>query len=420
MTIRNLTEVNAALAPYISKSARLTEKELKLERVSQLLEAVGNPHEHLRIIHIAGTSGKTSTSYYITSLLRAAGKKTGLTVSPHVDSVNERVQVDGEPLPEKLFCDELGKFLDIIEGAARSPSYFEVLTAFAFWVFARQGVDYAVIETGLGGLYDATNVAHRKDKVCVITDIGFDHMHILGDTIARIAAQKAGIIHEGNQAFMYRQSADIMRAVRSSVTRHRAKLNLFDEQAERRIWRESLADMAAYQQRNWLLSYGVYRYIEERDGLKHLDSKTLLKTQAIRIPGRMETIKLGGKTLVMDGAHNGQKMGAFIASFRRIYPGVKPAVLISLRDTKDYKDLVPLLKPFAARIITTTFSAAQDSYIQSMDAEVLGKAFRDDGMKDVQVIDDREEAFRVLMDSPEDVCMATGSFYLLKQVRDMI
>jgi dihydrofolate synthase/folylpolyglutamate synthase len=420
VTIRNLTEVNAALAPYISKSARLTEKGLRLERVTKLLEAAGNPHKNLKVIHIAGTSGKTSTSYYMSELVRASGKKVGLTVSPHVENVNERVQINGKPMPEAPFCKEFGEFLDLVRDAANKPSYFEVLTAFAFWVFERQGVDYAVLETGLGGLYDATNVTRRPDKVCVITDIGFDHMHILGDTLPKIAAQKAGIIQPGNQVLMYKQASEIMRPIRARAAKQHAKLHLLDEQAERRIWHKNLADMAAYQQRNWLLAYGAYRHLEKRDGLKHLTTGTLLKTQSIRIPGRMDTVNMKGKVLVMDGAHNGQKMAAFIDSFRRIYPDAKPAVLLSLRDTKDYHDLVTLLKPFASRIITTTFSTAQDSYIRSMDANVLADAFRAGGMPDVVVIDDHNEAFRTLLDSPEDVYMVTGSFYLLKQVRNLI
>ncbi|HEX5743832.1 MAG TPA: Mur ligase family protein, partial [Candidatus Saccharimonadales bacterium] len=336
------------------------------------------------------------------------------------DGVNERVQINGKPMPEAEFCKELGKFLDMVGGAAKKPSYFEVLTAFALWVFERQDVDYAVLETGLGGLYDATNVTRRPDKICIITDIGFDHMHILGDTLAKIAAQKAGIIQGRNHVFMYGQAADVMRAVRRHASEQGAKLHVLDEQAERRVWKKDLADMAAYQQRNWLLAHGAYRYLEKRDGLKNLSRKTLLKAQAVRIPGRMDIVDLNGKVLVMDGAHNGQKMGAFIKSFQHMYPGVKPAVLISLRDTKDYHDLIPLLRPFAGRVITTAFTASQDTYIRSMDPKLLAKDFRAGGISEVTVIDRHDEAFKALLDSPEQVCMVTGSFYLLKQVKDMV
>lgn len=420
MIIRNLKEVNEALAPYVSKSSRLLDKDLKLERSLHMLEAIGNPHEDLKIVHVAGTSGKTSTSYYMASLLKAAGKKVGLTVSPHVDSVNERVQIDGKPLPEDRFCSELGEFLERVHDVAEadSPSYFELLAAFAFWVFKRENVDYAVLETGLGGLYDASNVAHRSDKVCIITDIGFDHMHVLGDTLPKIAAQKAGIMHEHNHAFMYKQSGEVMRPMRARAKKYQAHLHLLDERAERRVWQGKLTAMPDYQQRNWLLAYAAYRFIEQRDGLTHLTDRMLSDTQAIRIPGRMDVFKIDGKTVVMDGAHNAQKMTAFVNSFQRLYPGVKPAVLLGLRDNKDYGQLIPLLKPFAGRIIITAFESAQDSFVQSMDPQVLGEAFKKAGVEEVEVVPDRSQAFETLLKAPEEVCLVTGSFYLLNQLRN--
>ena len=243
-------------------------------------------------------------------------------------------------------------------------------------------------------------------------------MHVLGDTLAKIAAQKAGIIHDHNRVFMYKQSTEIMRPIRAWARKHQAHLRLFDERAERRVWKSKLADMADYQQRNWLLAYGAYRYLEERDGLKNLDDKTLHGSQAVRIPGRMDIAEVKGKTVVMDGAHNAQKMTACISSFQRLYPGVKPAVLLGLRDNKDYEHLVPLLKPFASRVIITAFETSQDSFVQSMDPQILGKAFKQAGAAEVQVIQDRNEAFKTLLESPEEVCLITGSFYLLNQLRN--
>lgn len=418
MTIASLEEVNAALEPFVAKNGRLTDTDLKLERTFKLLEKLGNPHESLRIVHIAGTSGKTSTSYYMTALLKAAGKKVGLTVSPHVDGINERVQVDGKPLPEKIFCDELGEFLDLVRGVVDSPSYFELMTAFAFWVFARHGVDYAVLETGLGGMYDATNVAGRRDKLCIITDIGFDHMNVLGNTLAKISAQKAGIIHENNHVFMYKQSGEIMRSVHRRTSKYHATLHLLDEPAERKIWQKDLTNIAPYQQRNWLLAYGAYRYLEQRDGLKNLESDELRHTQFVRVPGRMDVRPVKGKTIIMDGAHNTQKMTAWINSFKHLYPGEKPAMLISLRDTKEYKDLVPMLVPLAGRVIVTAFETSQDAQVRSMEPEELAEAFRQAGLKNAQAIPDRKEAFQAMLDAPEQMCVITGSFYLLNQIRN--
>ncbi|MCA9326649.1 hypothetical protein KC976_03555, partial [Candidatus Saccharibacteria bacterium] len=168
-----------------------------LDNMCALMDHIGSPQEKIRVVHVAGTSGKTSTSYYAAALLRAAGLQVGLSVSPHVDQINERLQINGQPLSEAEFCQVLTEFLNAIKDAPVKPSYFELLTAMAFWEYARRGVDAAVMEVGLGGLLDATNVISRRDKICLITDIGLDHTEILGDTLVEIAQQKAGIIQPG-------------------------------------------------------------------------------------------------------------------------------------------------------------------------------------------------------------------------------
>src|SRR5688572_10716165 len=128
------------------------------ETMVELMDYLGNPQDKLKIIHVAGTSGKTSTCYYSAALLKAAGKKVGLTVSPHVDEINERVQIDLVPMPEEAFCRDMTEFLGLVKKSELEPSYFEVLLAFAYWEFVRHRVEYAVIEVGMGGLTDATNV----------------------------------------------------------------------------------------------------------------------------------------------------------------------------------------------------------------------------------------------------------------------
>ena len=411
MTIRNLQEAEAALLPYVPLVKQLEGKDVTLRRVWPLMELLGNPQEKLKIIHVAGTSGKTSTAYYLSALLTAAGCKTGLTVSPHVDSLTERVQVAGRPLSEKQFCEELSEFLGIIRTAGQKPSYFELLYAFALWVFERRGVDYAVVETGMGGLHDATNVARRADKVCIITDIGFDHTHILGSTLAEIAAQKAGIIHPGNRVFIYQQIPEVMAAVNKRLKEKNARLHIVEEGADDR------KGIPAYQQRNWHLAYAAYGYLAKRDGLGPIAAGKLSKTRLTRVPARMDIVQASGKSLVMDGAHNAQKMAAFIESFQKLYPDTRPAVLIALKEGKEYQQLVPLLAPFAARIITTTFHTSQDLPAVSQDSGELAEAFRGAGAT-AEAIPEQALAFRALLKTPEEVCVVTGSFYLLSQIRN--
>jgi len=415
VTINNLEDAERALSAYVPASSHMTTKDTTLDRIRPLMQLLGNPQDRLKIVHVAGTSGKTSTAYYIAALLEAAGKEVGLTVSPHVDSITERIQLNGQPMAEPDFCREMGTFLELVRKAGQKPSYFELLYAFVLWVLTRQNIDYAVVETGLGGLYDATNVASRPDKVCVITDIGFDHQQLLGNTLTEIATQKAGIIHEYNAVFMYKQNQAVMEAIAQWTADHKAALHVVEKPSQ-----EQGGDLPAYQQRNWNLAYRVYKYLQKRDNLQRLTSQELTRTQKIRIPGRMEIRQTNGKTLIMDGAHNAQKMTAFIDSFQRLYPDARPAVLLALKTGKEYQDVAPLLAPLVARVIVTTFNTSQDLPVRSMDPGQLAEAFRSAGAAEVKVIADSQAALQALLATPDNIRIITGSFYLLGQIRNNI
>ena len=164
-----------------------------LENTLRVMAHVGNPHEQLRAIHVAGTNGKGSTSHLIAAVLQEAGYKVGLYTSPHLVSMTERIRINGTPIPESQvasFITEHRAFLDEVQ-----PSFFETITALAFWYFVQEKVDIAVIETGLGGRLDSTNVLHPV--LSVITNIGLDHTEFLGNTLSKIAREKAGIIKPG-------------------------------------------------------------------------------------------------------------------------------------------------------------------------------------------------------------------------------
>lgn len=405
-----------ALQPYVPLVAKLTGKDTTLRRVQPLMKLLGNPQDKLRVIHIAGTSGKTSTAYYLSALLGATDKTVGLTVSPHVDKVTERIQINNKPLSETVFGQELTEFLEIVKKAPEQPSYFELMYAFSLWVFVRKNVDYAVIETGMGGLYDATNVITRPDKICIITDIGLDHTHILGNTLAEIAAQKIGIVHDHNVVFTYTQSNEIMEVFQDWTTKHHAVLHSTTQTAERQSSGLDFSGIPKYQERNWLLAYKAYRYLVERDDIQNLTSKVLMKTLHTHIPGRMDIRQVHGKTIIMDGAHNFQKMSAFVDSFRELYPGVKPTVVIALKHNKEYQGVADLLSTFAARVITTSFLSSQDLPVQSMDPHVLAQAFG--SHLEVQVTLDPSSAVHMLLQDPGPVGVITGSFYLLSQIRN--
>lgn len=404
--LANFAEANQ----YMSRFYNNSRTEYTLDNMRQMMVFLGNPQDKLRVVHVAGTSGKTSTAYYIAALLTAGGYNTGLTVSPHVDQLNERVQINGQPISETKFCDSLSEFLEIIQKCPVEPSWFEVIVAYVYWYFSSQKVDYAVVEVGLGGQKDGTNVVTRPDKVCVLTDIGLDHVGILGDSLGEIAAQKIGIAQPTNTIFTYQQPQEVMDVYTATSNKLGAKLNIVGRPTY------DTSSVPRYQQRNWLLAYKVYEFLQNRDNLRHLTSQVLRETKQILIPGRMEAHKIENKTVIMDGAHNAQKMAAFIASYKKLFPETKPAILLGVKEGKEYKELIPLLKPFAESIITTSFESSQDLPIKSMPAQKLADAFGKTRTK-VRVIDDHDEAYKTLLKSSEEVLVVTGSFYLLGQIR---
>lgn len=291
-TFNDVNEVLKRYVPHVPLGHRYS-----LDRMQALMKYLGNPQDKLRVVHIAGTSGKTSTAYYIAAMLHAGGYKVGLTVSPHVDGINERVQINGRPLEEAAFTKEFTRFLKLIEQFDDEPTYFEVLIAFVYWLFYKRSVDYEVIEVGLGGLLDGTNVAKRPDKICVITDIGLDHMDVLGQTVDKIAAQKAGIIHPHNKVFSYVQSDKVMAVIRNVAAKNQAELHEITPSA-----RSTPSDLPLFQRRNWYLANKVSEYILGTNG-QSLSPAALATTVQTLVPARMEAIEVGDKTVIIDGSH---------------------------------------------------------------------------------------------------------------------
>ncbi len=415
--IQNFSEANTALAEYVPPAGSQTAN-YTLDRMRQLMSALGNPQDTYKVVHVAGTSGKTSTSYYMAALLVAAGQKVGLTVSPHIDQVNERVQVNIVPLEEKRFCDELTIFLEIVQKTGMRPTYFELLVALAYWEFARQGVDYAVIEVGLGGLLDGTNVVTSTDKVCIITDIGLDHTNVLGRDLASIATQKTGIIMPGDPVFVYRQTDEVMQVVRRVSTEQSADLHEVTSPGGI----DAVNKLPAFQQRNWYLASCVYDFVAGRDHLPQLPAKARTETQAVIVPARMECMVYHDKTLIFDGAHNAQKMHALTGAIKQQFPSVEIAVMLGLVEDKEGQ-LLPVVRGLAGIatvIIATTFPAGQDIPRSPLTADRIAQACRELDFSAVEEHPQLREAVRTLLNRPEPVLLITGSFYLVSAVRKLL
>jgi dihydrofolate synthase/folylpolyglutamate synthase len=213
MVLEDLYKLTLSQRPIIRKNYNLL-------RIRRLLNELGNPQNKIQVIHIAGTSGKGSTSTILSTILTSQGFKTGLFISPHMISLNERIQINNLNISDEDFINVYEKVKTIIikinKKEEQEVTFFEALTAMAFYHFAEQKVDYAVIETGLGGIVDPTNIVEDKDKIAIITKIGFDHTDILGKTLTLIAKQKAGIIHNKNVCISAAQKPQVTKVLESA------------------------------------------------------------------------------------------------------------------------------------------------------------------------------------------------------------
>lgn len=416
MEIKNFQDAHEVLKSFIPKS--LDKGAYTLDRIQHLMQALGNPQNTYRVIHVAGTSGKTSTCYYMASLLLETGSKVGLTVSPHVDEINERLQINLQPLAETKYCKQLQKFIKLVETTKIKPTYFELLVAFAYWQFAQDKVDYAVVEVGLGGLLDGTNVVSKADKVCIITDIGLDHTEVLGKTLPEIAAQKAGIIRPHNSVFMYEQDKEVLDVVREVCEAQSAELHEIVPIKSAELPKR----LPLFQRRNWYLAFCTYGYVTERDGLLQLSEQQLANSTGIKIPARMETVSFKNKTLIMDGAHNAQKLQTLFKSIKAQYPNQDIAALISLKHTKGVRTQTSLdvIVKYISWLGITAFSGEQDTPYKSVDTAKIAERCHMMGFDQWEIMDDPEQAFTQLLKRPEPILLITGSFYLLNHIRPII
>lgn len=412
--MRSFDDVRRVLSKHVPPP-RAFRAAYTLETMLELMAKLGNPQDTYRTVHVAGTSGKTSTSYYVAAMLKATGHKVGLTVSPHIDEVNERIQINLTPFTEKKFCREFSIFMDLATKTGLKPTYFEVLVAFAFWQFAREKVDYAVIEVGLGGLLDGTNVINREDKMCVITDIGLDHTNVLGDKITEIAAQKAGIIKLHNIVVVYEQDEEVMEVLRKASDQARAELHKVLPKKPSELPKQ----LPLYQRRNWYLAFMVYEFLSKRDGLPALNESQLAESINTYIPARMEIVQFKDKTIVFDGAHNGQKMHALVDSMRHRFKNQKVAVLFSLVKSKKQRTVATLseITKVADHVIITGFDVEQDLRKMSVRALDVAQYFEQLDFHDWEIVDAPGQALARLLQRKEEVLLITGSFYLLNQIR---
>jgi dihydrofolate synthase/folylpolyglutamate synthase len=412
--LKTFAEANKILASFIPTQDTGS---YSTDRIRKFMEYLGNPQDKSRVIHVAGTSGKTSTCYYVASLLVATGKRVGLTVSPHVDQVSDRLQIDLVPLAEAEFCQTLSEFLVIVDKSGFKLSYFELLVALAYWEFERQKVDYAVIEVGLGGLLDGTNVVSRADKICVITDIGLDHITTLGDTLEKIAVQKAGIIQNSNVGFAYSQSPEVNKVFMDIAKAKHAKLNILDQHP----LPDNFLFLPLFQQRNFGLALQAANYALSRDYDSIISPEEQLRAARVLIPARMEIFTSDDKTIILDGAHNAQKLHALIGSIKAKYPDQAVTALVSFVGGRSYRleSSLDEIATLCNNLILTAFSDHQDLPHNAVKPQVLAEMASPKGFASLYVEADPVLAFKKLLDRPEKILVVTGSFFIMNEVRPL-
>ncbi len=327
-----------------------------LERITQLLEALDNPQRAGRFVHVAGTNGKGSTCAMIESGLRAAGARTGLYTSPHLNQPTERIRIAGKAISEDQFAgafDEVHRVAERMLSAGEidlHPTYFETVTAMAFLLFAREAVDTVVLEVGLGGRLDATNVV--TPALCVITPIDFDHQFFLGDTLAKIAAEKAGILKPGVEAIFAEQPAEAETVLRAhakapyTLTREWAVTDLAVDARGSRFRMRDLEIVCPLAGEHQVENARVAAI-----ALHHLGVSPA-GISMTRWPGRLEQVARQPE-IILDGAHNPAGTRALVDYIRRFYAGRRIWIVYGVMRDKAVADVTAMLFPLADRVILT-------------------------------------------------------------------
>lgn len=406
----------------------------KLDRMRALLAELGDPHRAYPVVHIGGTSGKTSTSTMVASILQAAGHTTGLHTKPHLHSMTERARVDGAEISQERFAELFEAMVpafDRVTPEYGRPTYYETLLALAFLHFARERVEVAVIEVGLGGRLDGTNVV--EPEVTAITSVGFDHTDVLGDTIEAIAREKGGIAKRGaplvvaaNDPAALRVLAECARAAGASMVRVRDVVSAQPTVADP-PWAQAFeAVTASHRYRVRLTVHGLFQLenaataiaiVERlRPALQPSADAVERGLSAAAIPGRMEMFADGGVTLVYDIAHNVEKASYLAASLRDLFPGRRITYVLAVGESKDAPHILEQLATAGTHAVTTRFSTEGRT---AVDAPALAEMARSAGMT-ADAVEPAADAFAAARQraAPGDVVVVTGSTFLVAELRE--
>ena len=394
-----------------------------LSRVTELLRRLGDPQNRLRFVHIAGTNGKGSCAAMLASVLKAAGYKTGLFTSPYLSRFNERMQINGKEIENDVLAEIVTRVRVPAEAMEDHPTEFELMTAAAMLWYAEEGCDIVVLETGLGGRFDATNVI-ASPEAAVIMNIGLDHTKILGDTAEAIAGEKAGIVKPGSLCVLYQQSESVTKVIRQRCEAVGAALRIADFSAilpefdslEGQVFSYkgeayAIPLLGAHQRKNAAVVVETVEALRGRGWkLPHEDVEHGL--YAVSWPARFELVS-EEPYFVVDGGHNPQCAQTVAENLKNYFPGCRRVLLIGVLADKDYKSLSEILAPEADAFVCVTPNSDR-----ALPAPELAEELRRFG-KPVTVCGSIREGVSAAIDAAgrDGMVCAVGSLYMAGEIR---
>lgn len=409
-----------------------------LERAGRLIKELGNPQKELKVIHVAGSNGKGSVCVYIDEILRANGYHTGLFVSPHLVDIRERIRTDGGLIDRQ----EIVKAFERVSQAAEKMlaegirlAYFDYFFGMAMCIFAEKNVDIVILETGIGGKLDATNVI-EKPLLSVITTVSKEHTAVLGDTIEKIAGEKAGIIKKGIPVVYSAKEPDVIKVIEKTAEEKKAfpavgvkpemyqiyknTGNCIDFSLHNGYYKNErflLATGAVYQVENCSIALTAVKVLEERGLLKLDRGKVKQAVYNMHWEGRMEEVLSG---VYLDGAHNPEGIESFIRSAQVICGKKKAILLFSVVKDKNFENMIRSLsesKLFDCFIVTELNSS------RCLDGENIKELFAKYTNADVYEADSLSEAFSMGLAKKKEtggIFLCTGSLYLVGEIKALL
>ena len=406
-----------------------------LERTYKLLELLDNPQDKLKIIHVAGTNGKGSTTAMITSMLKGCGYKVGMYTSPFLEEFEERIQINGENIPKEKLAQLMTKIKyavdKVIEEGYNHPTEFEIITALMFLYFATEEVDFAVVEVGLGGRLDSTNVI--TPILSVITSISFDHTNLLGNTLEEIAAEKAGIIKSCIPTVIYPQEEMAERVISSKCQELDSKLYKINKEdakliniiKEDKIYQQvkvklddeydvKLPLLGEHQILNLAVALKALEVI--KDKAPKLNMESIVKSIAtVRWNGRLE-IMSNSPYVVIDGAHNIQGITQLNKNINKYFEYKDMYLILGILADKDVEDMVKVITPKAKKVFTVTPNSMRAETAEELMNEV--KKYNES----CEAYNDYKNAFEdaLKLCKKDDLLLISGSLYMIGEMRGII